>query len=206
MLVNRVLILVGGLVGLSMFNGCTHRIRTPPKPTFDPQGAAKQATAEYDTNHDGKLDKDELAKCPALLDGLKRIDKDGDGQLSAEEIATRLEHWHSFKGVLTPAHTEVTLDGQALADATVTLEPEKFLGETYLSCTGKTDQLGHVSFSGSVAGFPGIYFGFYRVRVSKVVDGKETVPAKYNSDSVLGMEVADDVAPPRGFTELHLKR
>lgn len=183
---------------------CARRRPTPDKPTFDPQAAAKQALAAYDANGDGKLNAEELKKCPAVRDGLKRLDKDSDGAISEEELAARLQRWNSFPGVLTSAHTAVTLDGQPLADAMVTLEPEPFLGPTFRECTGTTDALGHTSFSGSAPGYPGMYFGFYRVRVSKLVDGKETIPAKYNQDSELGLEVSDDLAPPTGFMELQL--
>jgi hypothetical protein len=185
--------------------GCLGRTRIPPKPAFDSMAAAKQALTAYDANGDGKLDAEELKKCPSLQDGLKRIDKDGDGQLTGDEIAARLQHWQAFKGVLTSAHTVVTLDGKPLAQATVTLEPEKFMGDSFPACTGTTDALGHVSFSGSVPGFPGVYFGWYRVRVAKLAGGKESIPGKYNQDSELGLEISDDVAPASGFLELDLK-
>lgn len=201
----RTLTTISFVVCLIAAAGCERRVRTPPKPALDARAAAKQAMAEYDTNQDGKLDKGELKKAPALLAGVKQLDKDGDGAVSLEELVARLQHWSSGQGVLTSAYTEVRLDDQAVADATVTLEPEKFLGATYRPCTGKTDALGHVAFSGSVDSYPGIYFGYYRVRISKVVDGKEKIPAKYNTESELGLEVTDDVAAPRGFMELHLK-
>ena len=46
--------------------------------------------------------------------------------------------------------------------------------------------------------------GFYRVRISKVVDGKETVPAKYNTETILGHEEADDIPGVR-FIEFKLQ-
>ncbi len=37
----------------------------------------------FDTNHDGVIDADEIANAPAAL---KALDKNGDGQLTAEEL------------------------------------------------------------------------------------------------------------------------
>jgi hypothetical protein len=36
----------------------------------------------------------------------------------------------------------------------------------------------------------GVQPGLYRVEVSKMVDGKETIPSKYNTETTLGVEVA----------------
>jgi hypothetical protein len=41
--------------------------------------------------------------------------------------------------------------------------------------------------------FPGVYLGLYRVKVSKQVGGRETIPARYNSQTELGCEVATDI-------------
>ena len=38
----------------------------------------------------------------------------------------------------------------------------------------------------------GLQLGFYRVRVSKQANGKEMIPAKYNTETTLGQQVAPD--------------
>ena len=38
-----------------------------------------------------------------------------------------------------------------------------------------------------------MHLGFYKVKISKRVNGKETIPAKYNEATLLGQEVAPDV-------------
>jgi hypothetical protein len=38
----------------------------------------------------------------------------------------------------------------------------------------------------------GLALGLYRIRVSKMVDGKETIPARYNTETTLGQEVSMD--------------
>jgi hypothetical protein len=38
-----------------------------------------------------------------------------------------------------------------------------------------------------------MHLGLYNVRISKIVGGKETIPSKYNTETTLGQEVANDV-------------
>ncbi len=45
-----------------------------------------QRLAEADANHDGYLDRSEVANLPRLKRGFDRIDTDGDGRLSKAEL------------------------------------------------------------------------------------------------------------------------
>jgi len=94
-------------------------------------GAA--ALAEYDANGDGVLDAKELEKCPPLKLALKRFDANGDGKISADEIAARVRSWMNSGTTIVTGGTHVMLDGKVLAGATVTFEPEKFLGPAFLN-------------------------------------------------------------------------
>jgi len=40
----------------------------------------------------------------------------------------------------------------------------------------------------------GAQLGLYKVRISKIVNGKETIPPRYNTETILGQEVAYDDA------------
>ena len=102
-------------------------------PTYSPDQAAQQAMAEYDTNHDGFLDKQELERCPALKQGLDTIDKNGDHRLSAEEIAGRIQIYQDSQVALKAVGCHVQLDGRPLPGATVTYVPEKFMGSSLKS-------------------------------------------------------------------------
>ena len=44
---------------------------------------------------------------------------------------------------------------------------------------------------------PGVHLGLYKVLVSKVIDGKETIPAKFNTATTIGIEVAPTAPPDR---------
>jgi hypothetical protein len=165
----------------------------PPK--ISPSSAASAAMAKYDTDKDGFLDAKELEKAPALRSALKRIDTDGDGKISASEIAARITTWQESKLGLATVRARVSLDGQPLEGATVTFVPEEFLGSEIQKAMGKTDNSGAAGMSiehPQTPGLRGVQPGLYRVEISKVVNGKESIPPKYNTETTLGVEVAQD--------------
>lgn len=160
---------------------------------INPRASADQAMAECDANKDGVLDAKELDACPGLKSGMKRVDKNNDGKLSGDEISERL-------GFLQQAEAaygiglEVTLDGSPLSGATVTLVPEKFMGPNFKKVTAVTDAAGGGILKTEGATDDGIAMGYYRVEVSKKgPGGQESIPAKYNSKTVLGQEICPDV-------------
>jgi len=163
-----------------------------------PRDAANQALAEHDANKDGALDAKELESCPGLLSALKRVDKNNDGRLTADEISDRLTFFQQ-QGMQMDVTVEVTLDGRPLAGATVTLAPEKFLGPSVKSASVVTDEAGTGTLTTEGSGGGSVACGYYSVQVSKNVQGRELIPAKYNTKTVLGHEVAPDVGG-RGST------
>lgn len=196
--------MVAILLTLVCLAGCSGKPKPPPSSGVDPQAAGAKALADFDANKDGKLSEEELKKCPGLKSAIKRVDKDGDGQLSAEEIAGRIQSWLNSGTIVMEAATHVTLDGRDLEAADVSFEPEPFLVGNFHSAKGVTNKIGQVMFQTSTEfGYPGLYLGFYRVRVSKNTGGKELIPAKYNTETELGAEVADDIAD-RGMIEFNL--
>ena len=89
---------------------------------------------------------------------------------------------------------------QAARGASVTFEPEPFLGDEIQRAVAKTDMFGTGGPSipkelrPDPTTPPGIQFGLYRVKVSKVVGGKELIPRRYNEETILGQEAAPDVS------------
>jgi hypothetical protein len=135
---------------------------------------------------------------PGLLSALKRADKNSDGRLSADEIADRLAFFHQ-QGMQMDVAVEVTLGGRPLGGATVTLVPEKFMGPSVKPASAVTDEAGAGVFTTEGAGGEPVAPGYYRVRVSKNVQGRELIPPKYNTKTVLGQEIVPD-AEGRGST------
>jgi hypothetical protein len=155
------------------------------RPKFDSQTAANEAVRLYDDNNDGNLEPAELQDSPALASALSRLDSDGNGRLTALEIAARAE---KLKGLSThiAAEVRVTKQRRPLAGATITLVPEPFLGSGYPTYQGTSDENGFVALTASPAA-PGIAVGFYRV----------TITLPNGSTTIRGCEIADDVTGNR---------
>jgi hypothetical protein len=164
--------------------------------------------AEYDTNQDGKLDSTEISKCPPLKYAMQNskgeIDTNGDGMLTAEEIAGRIESWLESGTIVISCEPLITLNGKPLAGALVTFEPEQFLGPGYAPSEGVTNHRGSAYVKGPDPKYPGIHLGFYRVKISKVVGGRETIPSRYNTHTELGYE-ASAYRKGVGNIEFHLR-
>lgn len=161
-----------------------------------PAEAGQEAVTKYDANGNGAIDGDELSKVPALKATLKRVDKNGDGEVSAEEITERIAAWQKSKLAITRSIVTLRRDGRPLANATVTIVPESFLGPSVKAANGTTDATGSASLQ--ISSNPderGVHLGYYRVEVTKPgSDGKEQLPARFNSETELGTEIIGDAA------------
>jgi hypothetical protein len=173
--------------------GCSHRTSVP-KLSFNASKAADAALVEYDANHDGALAGDELAACPGIKDSLPNFDKNGDGRVDADEMKSRFQVWLDSPTRLLKLLCVVRLDGQPLSGATVTFTPEKFMADALLPGDGGTGANGMAGISietEDVDGGPsqptGMRLGLYRVAVTHP---SIKIPAKYNSESTLGVEVS----------------
>ena len=162
---------------------------------FDPEAAGSKAIEIYDKNGDGAIAGEEIDQAPSIKDALARLDVSGDGQVSAEEITRLVESWKNDGSVITRLKCFIILDGEPVEGATITLEPEAFLGGVIATGTGLTDRLGRAAISippekRQDATLTGVNVGMYLVRISKVEGGQETIPARYNTQTTLGLEVA----------------
>jgi hypothetical protein len=170
---------------LALASGCSRRIEAPP---IDPGAVAARALAEYDTNKDGFLDTRELERCPGLKMALSRFDRDKDGRFSKTELEEYFTAYQDSKVAIQNVVCRVTLDGKALVGATVVLEPEAFMGTNIKPGRGVTDNKGQARVQIEGAPAPGCNLGIYRVRISRP-SGPE-LPARYNTQTQLGLEVA----------------
>jgi hypothetical protein len=175
-------------------------------PSFNAASAGSQAVKLCDANGNGTIEGAELTKCPSLTVALPRMDQDGNGKLNEAEVRDRIATYSAHSLGLMQLKCLVTWNGQPLPNAKVTLIPEKFLGDSITEATGTTDDSGHAWLRKTGSEYPAVQPGLYRVQVSVMPDGgTETVPAQYNAETVLGVEVAPDVPElERGFA-LQLK-
>ena len=179
-------------------NSCSYGPSPVKPPAINASRAGSQAMKQYDNNGDGVISGVELDKSPALKAAMARLDTDGDGGLRADEVTARVEAWQAMRTGLASVRCHVTLDGQPLVGADVVFEPEAFLGEEIKTAAGKTNQFGDAAPTIPPEERPdptlpgGAHFGLYRVRISKVANGRELIPAHYNTETVLGQEVSYD--------------
>ncbi len=187
---------LGSLIGFAVIlavGGCwdSGADRIVP-PGINAKAAGSAAMEQYDTNKDGKVAGGELDKAPSLKAAIDNLDTNGDGAVSAEEITARIEVWQDSRVGIFPIDCTVYYKGRPLPGATVTLEPEKFLGDAVKTSTGVSDENGTVILSVELDPSnpnipPGVHPGLYLVRITK--DGMD-IPAKYNIETIFGEEIA----------------
>ena len=173
--------------------GCSDAPSRVAPPTIS-SNAGKDAIAAYDEDGNGALHNSELKNAPSLLLSFKKIDTDQSGDLSVEEIDGRIEAWKESRVGEMVVMCEVTLDGQPLENAKVTLEPEAFLGSNVSSGTGTTAVDGTVTISmpeDKLADpqYPGMPCGWFKIRVTS---DSTDIPARYNTATTLGCEISVD--------------
>jgi hypothetical protein len=189
-----------GLMMMFWLAGCDRKPDRAEVPTLDPAAIASGAMAAYDTNSDGSVAGEELEKAASITDHaeltVKMIDKNGDGQISKEEVQNRVQEWIDSKVGILSFHCLVKLDGKPLEGATVKYVPESFMGGAVEEATGTTDETGAAVLAiaqeklpSHLKGINGMRSGFYKVQITHPTT---SIPAKYNTETILGHEVASD--------------
>lgn len=163
-------------------------------PLPDPDETAAAAMAKYDGNGDGSLSADEIAGSPGLVVAKTRIDVDGDGQLNEQEIVDYFDLYIEAGVTLKTVEVTATLDGRPLVGATVTLIPDDIHSDATKQATAVTGSGGRCQLVSEGATYPAVQMGLYRVTVSLDDGGGEQIPAKYNTESDIGIEVSAPAA------------
>jgi hypothetical protein len=187
------------LGSLALLVGCSHRASRVQPVDINASSASSQAMELYDKNADGALAGDELNAVPGIKKYLDKYDRDSDQRVTRDEIAARLSDWSSQKMALMGRSYVVTLDGRNLEGATITMVPEPYLGENVKQATGVTASNGLARMSHadedlpkSANGrpIPGVKGGTFKIQVTHP---SRKIPAKYNTATELGDEVAYDI-------------
>lgn len=193
------------LLSMAIVWGCSNAPPCVSPPAMNSSSTGAAAIETYDANKDGKIEGAELDKSPALRSALKQIDADGDDAITADEITARIEAWQKPKIDRMMVSVVVFHNGHPLAGAHVKFIPEKFLGENRIEATGTTAENGLTMVSVPVkdptTDRPGVPPGFYFIEITK--EG-ENIPAKYNTATMLGCEVATDSEATRSGIRIHL--
>lgn len=192
-------------VALLAAAGCG-RFAEPPPPPLDPAAIAARAIAILDANRSGALEAAEIAQSQGLRSGLATFDANRDGILTAAEIEQRLRQYEEFPIADLPLGCVVWIDGRPLAEGEVRLVPEPFFGDSRQVVLGRSDEHGIVDFRAQGNDACGVPQGLYRIEISKTdAAGNEMLPARYNTQTQLGQEVAFDRREIEGSLRLELK-
>jgi hypothetical protein len=162
-------------------------------PEWDPDELADIALEELDKNGDSQIDQREVTSAPGLAFGARFIDTDGDGKLNRDELTARFTKYRDSRVGMTPKELQLTYNGKPLVGADVRLVPEFFLTDVIEPATGKTFGDGTVRPSIADSQTPLMRVGYYRVEVSAA---NPTIPAKFNSQTTLGLEISPFAGEP----------
>ena len=181
---------------LAALAGCSSGPSRVGPANVSASGAASEAMTTYDKDGDGFIAGPELDAAASLKAAMTQLDLDKDGKVSEDEIAQRVEAWQASGVGITQITARVTMDGKPVKGATVTFEPEAFLGDAVKTATGMTNASGTTEPSIAKADRPnpdwppGMQYGFYKIRVTP--GSGESIPAKYNTETTIGHEVSRD--------------
>ena len=185
--------------------GCTGQRRIKP-PSVDPTAAAQRAIEMLDTDQDGSISFSETDSSPGLASAKALYDADGNEKLSAQEIADRIRSWRSNSVAMAQLSCKVTRRGKPLSGADVRLIPAKYLGDEIKPAVGTTDNEGNAivtidenDLPPRLRGIPAVHYGTYRVEITH---SDVELPAKYNSATTLGHEIAHDCGKPYASFDL----
>ncbi len=189
--------------------GCSSKPRRVSQVAIDFEKVASEMMAA-DVDQDGQVSKAEAKPFPGFAKGFAAIDSDKDGRVSAEEIQARLPGIFTRTSALLPGVCSVTLNGKPLDGAMVTFEPEAFFGGKIPTATAKVNSDGFGSLAIAEEDLPPgapnvsglVRPGLYRV---KVTHPERELPAKYNTETVLGVEVSPETTRGGGAFKFKLK-
>lgn len=178
------------LVAIAATAGCSQSPARYYPPNYDAHALGAQAVTSLDRDGNQLLDSKELAASPALLSDLKKLDRDGDQRLSAAEIGAKVDEWTAGGVGAVAIVCSVVRGGQPVPNVHVKFIPEACMGDVVKPGTGVTDASGGTPVTAEGQKRAGIMqCGYYRVELSSRMDGKETIPERFNAHTVLGTEV-----------------
>lgn len=173
---------------LVIFSGCARGPARLAAPTLDASAVATALVARVDRDGDGAVSVAECVAVPSIGRVFSQYDADGDGRLTATEIADRIRRWQATRVARVSCSVAVAFEGRPLADAVVRLVPEPEFEGKVPAAEGRTDATGQVSPQAG-GNAPGIAPGLYKVVIEHAKLAKSP---QFNSETTLGLQIAPD--------------
>lgn len=161
-------------------------------PALDPEAVTAAILSRADADGDGVVEGAELAAVPALAGAVEDMDADRDGGISKAELRRWFDRLRASRIAITSFAGNVRHQQRPLADVTVKLTPEPFMGQDMQAAEGTTDADGHFSATILKSKYPGVNCGLYRVEIIGQGNDGKPVAAKYNAQSILGVAVSGE--------------
>jgi hypothetical protein len=158
-------------------------------PQLDPAAITAAVMQRADADRDGRLSGAELAAVPALTAAVAVLDTDADGAISAGELQSWLRAVRDSQVAITQVAALVTHRGKPLANATLRLIPEPFMGGGIQAAEAVTEAAGDAMPSIPGNEFDGVNCGLYRVEINGTGNDRRPLPARWNTESQLGLAV-----------------
>jgi len=145
-----------------------------------------------------------LESMAAIAAARSGLDANGDEQVSRDELVGWLEQVRDSKVAITSVAVQVMHKGKPLSAAAVKLVPEACMGGAIKQAAGTTDDSGVAMVTIPGSEYPGVNCGLYRIEITGTGTDGKALPAKYNTDSTLGVAVGG-MLPENGMVSFDLK-
>lgn len=186
----RVLLLAGVSICLSGCFGGPSRIEAPK---WDVDVITEKCMTQADADGDGSITKAEAKEnAPSLVYALDALDLDGNKEISEEEIRQRFTDLANAKTGVQGFGAKFTYKNRPFP-GNARLVPEPFLEGVVEPAEGTIDgYTGNADFDIPGDDYYGVRPGMYRVEVTS---DKVKIPAKYNDETTLGIDVSPFTNP-----------
>lgn len=169
--------------------GCSGRPARVVAPRIDPAAVTEAVFQAADEDRDGGLRAGELKIVPGIAAATERLDGDGDGAVSREELSRWLTAVRDTRVAITRIEMTITQRRRPLANAQVRLVPEPFMGGEVREAEGSTDAEGVVVVTIPGAKYPGVHCGLYRLTITGTGNEGKPLGARFAAASTLGVAV-----------------
>lgn len=181
--------------------GCSNRPARVPAPHINPEAIVEAVFEQADADRDGSLRSSEQRTVPSIAAAAGRLDADGDGAVTRDELLTWLEVVRDSRVAINPLDVVVTQRGRPLVGATVRLVPEPFMGGEVQAAEGVTEAEGTAAMTIADAKYPGVNCGLYRVEITGEGNDGKPLPERVNVATTLGVAIGAGL-PETGSVEV----
>ena len=170
------------------FAGCFGGPSRIEAPEWDVDAITAACMQQADEDQDGSITKTEAkANAPSLAYALQELDTDQDKSLSEDEVRARFQDLANAKTGVQGFGAKFLYKGRPFPGE-IRLVPEPFLAGVIEEAEGVPDEFtGDTNFDIPGDEFYGVRPGMYRIEVTS---DKAKIPAKYNTETTLGISVS----------------